>query len=661
MNWLNRFSIIQLTLIGASIILLFLLVVVGKDVSRSVKQSSLANEDKHLIEMLTALEQVAHHHAVERGLTAGFLGAKSQQARDKVLAQREKADAAEAKLTQMLQTKWPSEYNLANKVAVVKSLLAQKSKIRDQVDKLDGSNAFAFYSQLNKAALDAASSLTLNIYSAEATSDLTHALQLAWLKERLGQVRGKVNGTLAQKAVAPAALSEIQSYQRDINYIADVLNNVLPNDKRKQFQQAANSANAQLMADVVNRLKQPTIDFSALPSSTEWFTAATAQIGEIKQLLDQQWVLINRLADHNVTEATTALAYLIGGTVAVLLLIAVIYIAMAKTLKMQLRELVVNLDRVAQHGDLTVKITMETKNELGEISRHVNKTIWALKDLVLGLDKSLKVANRISDDLYNSTSVVLDDANATQQKAIDISSAIEEMATTSEEIARSAVDTLEASQQLDRVANNSIAANEAIKSAMKGLTEEMGSVALLAKDMGRQMSEISSILDTINTLSEQTNLLALNAAIEAARAGEHGRGFAVVADEVRQLAMASRESTDKISKLLDSLNQASDGVINGINQNADKASQSLDITEEGEKTAHDVKDSAANVEQLANSMSTAAEQQSVTAGQIAKDIVAVQEAATKEYKLAKELNLLASDLQKNNQVLQRTMDYFTVN
>ena len=255
---------------------------------------------------------------------------------------------------------------------------------------------------------------------------------------------------------------------------------------------------------------------------------------------------------------------------------------------------------------------------------------------------------------------MLGDAGSTQQLTTNIASAVEEVAVTSREIASSSLATLNASQSLDRLADHSLLANDNIRKSMVVLSDDIRNVQSNAAQMEMKVSEIGNILETINTLSDQTNLLALNAAIEAARAGEHGRGFAVVADEVRKLAQSSRESSNKISTLLVSLKDASVIVVDDINKNVVSIEASMNTTIEGRQNAEKVKEAACELELMTNNMSSAAEQQSVTTEVVAKDVVAVEEAARPELYIAQQLSDLSDEMQRNNQLLQRTIAGFNV-
>ena len=660
MRLLQRFSILQLSVLGAGILLLSVAYLSFKDIKRSLDATRLAETDIEIINLIAAVESVAHHHAVERGLTAGYLGSPTPEGLESVREQRQRADKAASHVMSLIENRDVYSDRVVKFVNPVISYLNEKDALRREVDSLQGNRAFVFYSSLNASALNAATALTIYVNNLEPKEQLSSAILLAQLKERLGQLRGKVNGVIARRKASDVVKNELKGYQQEAQYLSGKLENSLAKESVAKFTEAMTSNEAKMLERTLQSLNSETIDFDALPTSSEWFRAATSQIKGVKSILDGTLMKVNKSADEMYRDAMFGLMLTLIIISVGIFVVAVIYQTLLYILNNQLTRLTKNLSKIAEHGDLTIDLKMQMQNELGTVSQAINTTILALKDVIKGLEQSIEASSRLSSELEESCKEMLLDAGKTQQRSLNIASALEEISVTSTDIAKSAFDTLAASKSLDELATEAFDSNESIRTSMTQLEGNMTHVEANAAAMEKQVADISSILETINTLSDQTNLLALNAAIEAARAGEHGRGFAVVADEVRKLAQSSRDASAQIATLLTALQHASLVVVQDINKNALAVKESVKITGRGQETAKKVKDAASNVELMANNMSAAAEQQSVTIQEVAKDIVDVETAANHEVELARALSELSDSMKENNLVLTRTIANFTI-
>lgn len=659
-RWLQRLSILQLSVLGAAILLLSVSFLSFKNIKQSLDDTTSAEADIEIITLIAAVESVAHHHAVERGLTAGYIGNPTPERLESVTAQRKHADRAASHVKSLLQNDAAYNERVVKLVNPLMRYLSEKDVLRRDVDSQRGAQAFAFYSSLNASALNAARALTVYVDNLASKEQLSSAILVAQLKERLGQLRGKVNGVLARREASEIVLTELKGYQQQALYLAEKLENSLIDGNVADFTRAMTSNEAKVIERTLKKLSSETIDFDSLPTSNDWFKAATSQIKDVKTILDNIWTNVRKNAEEMHSKAVSSLVLTLTIIAVGVIVTAIIYRALLYILNTQLTRLTHNLSKIAENGDLTVDIEMQMQNELGRVSQAINTTILALKDLIKGLEQSIEASSRLSSELEASCSEMVQDAGKTQQRSLNIASALEEISVTSTDIAKSAFDTLAASKSLDELAIAAFEVNESIRTAMKKLEDDMTKVEGNAAAMEKQVADISSILETINTLSDQTNLLALNAAIEAARAGEHGRGFAVVADEVRKLAQSSRDASAQIAALLAALQQASLVVVQDVNKNAQAVKTSVEITGRGRETAKKVKDAASNVELMANNMSAAAEQQSVTTQEVAKDIVDVEAAAKHEVELAQALSNLSNSMKENNLVLSRTMANFII-
>ncbi|NVK25454.1 MAG: methyl-accepting chemotaxis protein [Gammaproteobacteria bacterium] len=655
---LGKLSIIQLTLLISALLLTFVFTLLVQNLTNKWQEVDAVNSDLELVTLLDALEKVAHNHAVERGLTAGYLGSGSDEAKRKVLAQRQKADASIQTLRQVATEMSSHGDKVKNNLQVLFQHNSAKNTTRQQVDRQQAPNAFVYYSNLNKIALDVAYNLKNQVQSPAIAKQLSVAFLYARYKERLGQNRGKINGALAKKSLPAAARADIKLYNSDMAMLNQYLEANLVGESAKRFAAIWQTQESRKIQSVTQTLlNSSNINFATLPSPDEWFPMATQQIGEIKKLLDNQWLTVRQTGNEQKQAVQASLI-----TTAVLFVIALVIIIslniyLLRNLRFELKQLTSMLLN-AERGDLTVNMKLDTKDELGEISNAIHNTIYAFKDLMQGLDESVKAGTVLNENMNNATQTVLEDSNKTQSMATNIAAAIEEMAATSQEIANSASDTLQSSDALNQQANLLIEDNKSSQESIEELADSMSGVKSLASQMEQQVTSITSILDSIKSIAEQTNLLALNAAIEAARAGEHGRGFAVVADEVRSLAGNSKESSEKIASLLGELQSISEQVVRSIVASDQLSQAALERFAKAREISDQVYASTKELESLAMNVSSAAEEQSAVAANIASDAANVMDLANHELEASEQLERIFKDMKLNSSTIQNTMDNF---
>lgn len=274
-------------------------------------------------------------------------------------------------------------------------------------------------------------------------------------------------------------------------------------------------------------------------------------------------------------------------------------------------------------GDLTQTIVNSPIDILNDIASYFNHFLSTLANDIRHLKQT---STNLSDMAVKSTErqrKLEDSSEQQKQETTQVATAVEEMASTSSEIANSAEVTRTSAENAKTEMKNVLSQVQSSNQRMDELNSLLENVEHSVQELGGNVESINSVLGVIQGISEQTNLLALNAAIEAARAGEQGRGFAVVADEVRTLAQRSQQSTVEISDILDSLKNSSQRTIQDMGESAEKRASVSEAMSTIRELIDSTSDSIEQLTEMNMQVSTAASEQSNVANQIAESICGI--------------------------------------
>ena len=278
-------------------------------------------------------------------------------------------------------------------------------------------------------------------------------------------------------------------------------------------------------------------------------------------------------------------------------------------------------------GDLTQRLEQQGNDEISVLAGQFNTFAENIQTIVrLVSDTSVHLATA-SDELNRATLNTGDSIKRQKSEVDQAATAITEMSSAAHEVAQNAELTAVSTKDVDRQTKEGRSLVNQTVTAIQSLTTKTQDTAQCIEQLGSGINQISSVIDVIRGVAEQTNLLALNAAIEAARAGEQGRGFAVVADEVRTLANRTTHSTEEISSKVESLQRSATNAVASMLENRDLANETMEIASKAGTALDSVTDAVSHITSMTMQIASAAEEQSSVAEQINQSIVNINQIA----------------------------------
>ncbi len=623
-------------------ILLFVLFALPLGIISSLEINELSREIDHTqskrlgLQYLNTIRPLLAHMPQHRGLTNGFLNGNSA-ARDAIIKKRAEVDGYLAAL-ESFDAQIDEFHGIHEELADIRS--AWESLKRDGFDGR-APEIFARHSAMIAALTElskhVADQSRLNLDQGLAVHYLVDAVELRIpvITDTMGKVRGLSSGIAAsEKALTPAQASTLtllldraQILTNDLDYDVSVIREYAPelSASMKGLDSAALEGLNRFTSFVQSELLALGV---ATQSSDEFFDQGTRAIAASFALFDAMVPIIDSLLAERETNQRMLLFISLLVLVVALLLVVWIFGGMALSINKSISELNEATTQLAD-GNLQHRTHLQVEDEIGEIGDDFNdmaSQMAAVMSEITGLASDVAQG---AEMLSQSTAKTSADIKVQQEETHQASVGMDQMSVAIAEISDNTHQSSDAAQSANDRAITGQQVVEEVVGGIIDLASEVEHAADLITQVGQNSETISTVLDVIKGIAEQTNLLALNAAIEAARAGEQGRGFAVVADEVRTLASRTAESTEEINQIIERLQSGSGDAVRAMTVSREKAQQLSEQASNASSTLSEIAESVARINKMSADIAVAAEEQNAVTDSMKNSVDGINKISVK--------------------------------
>ena len=358
-------------------------------------------------------------------------------------------------------------------------------------------------------------------------------------------------------------------------------------------------------------------------------------------------------------ESVQARSLQLISTVLALLVGIIAALVIARQITRPLQETLAVVERIAS-GDLSHNIQVTRRDELGVLQQGIQRMGSTLRELISGIRDGVTQIASAAEELSAVTEQTSAGVNSQKIETDQVATAMHEMTATVQEVARNAEQASQAASTADGQAREGDKVVAEAIAQIERLADEVARSTDAMAHLQQESNKIGSVMDVIKAVAEQTNLLALNAAIEAARAGEAGRGFAVVADEVRGLAQRTQKSTEEIEGLVAGLQNGTQQVATVMNNSRSLTDSSVELTRKAGVSLENITRTVSNIQSMNQQIAAAAEQQSAVAEEISRSIVNVRDVSEQTATASDETAKSSVELARLGSQLQQMVSHFRV-